>query len=860
MRKKIIVVVILGVAVAALVALMWWWFFNRSTAIPPTTGTFGSAQNRGAGSGGSGNTNNIGSPVLANPASIDKVTNGKYSLQTLQGTTVGSYQVARTPEGTFTFTPTDGSGALTGGAYVLTIDGVTIGAYFTTPIEGSSTTYNFNLSPYTGGTTGQGGLYSTTTDVTSYTGGTGAGGAGGDFTQPGYTSSTTIVVPSGGDWLSIPPIDINPVIITTGTSSTGGGGGTGGNTGGGTTGGGGGGTGGNTGGGTTGGGGGTGGNTGGGTTGGGGVDDINTDTGSTVTGGVGIGGGLNFNPNRPGTIFTNNFINPGVMPNFGSGENPNGRGGLGLGGAFLGTAIAGGVACALPSLAASIGGSFALAVTGQAVAKSMSAVPGVPTIDAGVRAGGVGNSIVSAGTTIASNLGLSIQLSQLIKSEVLDCFARTIARATLEQITRSTVQWINSGFNGSPSFVRNYEQFFTNVADQAAGDYLSSSALSFLCSPFRLQVKIAVANSYARRGNMQNQCTLTGAVNNINNFVNGDFSAGGWSQFLSFTTEPTNNPYGAYTAGSIGISLVTANAQDRNKFDLSLSGGFLSIKAQGESCTNTPTKSSDPAKISTANPDGTFRTCNSVNVTPGTAIAQTLENTIGIPAQELSMAKHFDEIITALVSQLIQNIATKGLANLSSNGNGYVNTNVDVDVAGSIQQSVLQNIPGLTQSAVQARNYANQNIDKVRASLARATTLRNCWIGLASTASSTASQTLARQNTSGVDAIISDLNSRVNSYQGKVDQANSSISSLQNFGSQAQSTTNLATLQNIMTNMATRVQDQTFVQDTDVVNAQEDQINLDAHLAVIDQDVAHQQQQCSAGSTTVTPPAVNFVN
>ncbi|MES2006571.1 MAG: hypothetical protein V4436_00515, partial [Patescibacteria group bacterium] len=75
---------------------------------------------------------------------------------------------------------------------------------------------------------------------------------------------------------------------------------------------------------------------------------------------------------------------------------------------------------------------------------------------------------------------------------VQDCLTRVIAKIAIQSITQSIVEWINSGFSGQPSFVQNYEEFFTDVADRAAGEFIEGSGLAFLCSPFQLQVKIAI--------------------------------------------------------------------------------------------------------------------------------------------------------------------------------------------------------------------------------------------------------------------------------------------------------------------------------------------------------------------------------
>ena len=888
MNKRIIAVIFVGVAVAALIALLWWWFFNRPSNIPTQTGNFGSALDKNASSSNSGNDNNGSAPTLGDASAASQISGGTYLLKTLDGQTVGSYQVSTNSDGSFSFVPTNGSSPLTGGTYILNLNGVTIGNYIATPVGngGASTLYTFNLVPYKTSTTiGNNGGYTGSTTAIGLGTSTGSG-------AHGYSTGTTTSV-SGGNWLSVPPTDITPVLNGGGGTGGGssGGGGTNGGTGGGTNGGTGGGTGGNTGGtggggGTNGGTGGSTGGTGGGTTGGNTGGSTGTTGGSTPAGSLGIGGGLDVS-NSSGTIFSStNPFNSGTIPTIGSNANPNGGKGSNLG-ATLGAALVTGVAaCALPALAAAIGGSFALAITGGTLAtggdtEAQSGNLGkiaVPVADwgtqlgvAGTAAAVHGNTVTNTGTTIASNLGLSINISNLIQTRVLDCFARQIAHAMLEQITRSTVAWINSGFNGAPSFVSNYDQFFTNVADSAAGAFLQSSSLSFLCSPFSLQVKIAIAQSYARTSGQQ-QCTLTSVINNVNGFMKGDFSSGGWPGFLTFTTEPTNNPYGAFAAGSIGIHSAAGSAVGKNQFDMSLSGGFLSIQ-QTSNCQDVAAKPYTGNMEVTAKAGQTIQSvdvkdnsgavtgtkqqlCDVKNVTPGTAIAQQLNQTLGIDTQSLEMAKYFDEIITALVSKLMQNIQTQGLANLSNSQSGYVTTQ-NVDTGAMIQQSILQNVSSLQQSAQQLQTYSSQNISSINSTLTQATALQSCWANLANTATSATDKTQAQQNAAGVQAIITDLNNRLIGYQSQVNQANSNITSLQNSQSQAQSTTDTSQLENMLNALATQTQNQAFATDASVVNAQEDQVNLGTVLSQDNQNITTQQQACSSGSTTFTAPAVN---
>ncbi len=966
MNKKIIIVVLVGIVIAAIIALMWWWFFNRPNNAPTPTGNFGTAQDRNGTSTGSGLTN-IGSPTISKPTNAaNKIPKGTYLIKSLQGNVLGSYVVDTNADGSFSFTPTNGSNPLTAGDYTLTVNGTTMGnftlaptgyqyAFALTPytglsngtyvlktLQGSTTgsfitttnpdgsvtftptggsgpltagdyvigndTYalssnsngTFNVNPYAGIPDGKynlgTGTYVATTNPDGSVTFTPTGGSGpltaGDYVigndtyalssngngtfnvnpYNGTSDTNTYASADGGYWLSIPSIDTSTnagynatVYTTTGASTTG--------------------------------------------VSIPGYDATGYGYGSTTIGSVGIGGGISFKT-ASGTIFSSdNPFNSGTIPSIGSSGNPNGKG-LGLEGALIGALATGVVACVLPALAKTIGGSFALAITGKSIstAGDTYAIGGAVKAEAAAKAGdywevggvpvggaapttgeaaagtansaagtataNLGDTITGTGQTIAENLGLSIQLSDLITNDVLNCFARTVAHAALEQIARSTVAWINSGFKGSPSFVSNYQQFFTNVADAAAGQFLQSSALSFLCSPFSLQVKIAVAQSYARTTGQQ--CTLTRVVGNINNFMNGNFAAGGWPGFLSFTTQPTNNPYGAFAVGTVGIHTAAANAVDQHKFDLGLSGGFLSI-TQAQNCQNIAGGTAKPppdvapgkgvqtvtTKDNNGNVTGSqYQVCDMKNVTPGTAIAQSLNQTLGINTQSLEMAKYFDEIITALVAQLMQNIQSHGLANMSgggSDGSGYYGgyvTASSTNTSGMIQQSVLQNIAPLLQSAQDVITYDTQNINNINATLAKASALQSCWSTLASAATSTTIQTQAQHNAAAITPYITDLNNRLSVYQTGITQANSSVASIQSAQTQAQSTTDTATLENILNSVVKNTQNQTFVQDTNVVNAQEDQINLSAALDEYNQIISTQMQACASSTTTFPPPVM----
>jgi hypothetical protein len=107
-----------------------------------------------------------------------------------------------------------------------------------------------------------------------------------------------------------------------------------------------------------------------------------------------------------------------------------------------------------------------------------------------------GNSGATAASTAVS---ASANYSLWYKDITLDGILWAMAKQILSQMTTSIVNWINSGFEGSPAFVQDLEGFLLDTADQAFGEYLEEfgGPFSFVCDPFRLDVSIALATAYA---------------------------------------------------------------------------------------------------------------------------------------------------------------------------------------------------------------------------------------------------------------------------------------------------------------------------------------------------------------------------
>ena len=504
-------------------------------------------------------------------------------------------------------------------------------------------------------------------------------------------------------------------------------------------------------------------------------------------GGTGGGATTNFVPK------TINQLNdgsaggsPGIIGSFG-GDSGGGGSGLGLAG-LLGA----GAGCALLPVFESIG-------LGEAATKGAGALAGgfVLTYDFNVY------------SKQAAKGGLGEGLA--------DCLARTIGKAVIAQMTNSIVNWINSGFNGKPSFVTNFERFFTNVGDQAAGEFIRGSALSFLCSPFKLQIRVAIAQSYARRNNAAS-CTLTGAIKNINSFMNGNFSQGGWGGLIQFTTVPTNNPYGAYAYAQVGLATAQNNAIAQANRNIT-PGGFISLqKCDGNA---------DPLS---------GKATNCKVVTPGAVIEDSLKETLKQPFLANQLAQSFDQIVSALLNQLVTKTLYSGLSNLSGTSGyaaNYLTPEQQQAQAGA--QTLLTDMQGRLQVAQQYGSVMQGSIQDIQNTQQQLQGLANCWTSKEKTSQASTTEMALHS----YDAVI-------DGYNNSITRANAAIAALQDFQTQIINVSSAQDVEAVRAAYNRALVGGVLVSPTDVTNAQQDRATLQASLQTRNQTTQNELDQCYA--------------
>ncbi len=231
----------------------------------------------------------------------------------------------------------------------------------------------------------------------------------------------------------------------------------------------------------------------------------------------------------------------------------------------------------------------------------------------------------------------SLTIGGVLSGASWNAIAWCLVNAIIEYIANATIAWANSGFNGNPAFVDNPEQFFTDLADQEAASFIqeivgqATNGAINVCEPFKIQIAVNLSRAYGAQG-QRRACTLDGIVNNYNSFVNGSFKEGGWNGWFALTQNDANNAYGSYIMNNDLLYAKIAKQNNTANLELGWNKGFLSF----QSCEDKKDKS----------------TCKTT--TPGTLIQSSLEKTLGLPKDRLVLAEKFDQMVSAIVENLIR--------------------------------------------------------------------------------------------------------------------------------------------------------------------------------------------------------------
>ncbi len=363
---------------------------------------------------------------------------------------------------------------------------------------------------------------------------------------------------------------------------------------------------------------------------------------------------------------------------------------------------------------------------------------------------------ILAGIATAAGTSAAEAVDQGLISKALAAIAWTVAKVAIQTMTKSIVNWINGGFEGSPAFETDLNNSLRKLGDGVAQGFLTQLAKDqAVHSPFIDSLVTNVGTAYylySGKDALREQLryTLNKSAADDKAFLAGDFSQGGWNAWFSAFMNPANNPYGAQMIASQALATQVSAAANQRVAELGWGSGFLSWRGdcidKGQNTGGNSGKNGSSAGAAgnvgvgvgkntggstgaTAAAAGNAQSlsdrekCSEYEVkTPGSVIEGTLIPNINSPLHQLELADNINEIVGALAQQLVSKVlGGGGLSGVSKPSQGGGRSTLDAASDPAQFSSTVTNLSG----------GFNQNVANSRAQVE---TFKSSWQKIADAA------------------------------------------------------------------------------------------------------------------------------
>jgi hypothetical protein len=327
-----------------------------------------------------------------------------------------------------------------------------------------------------------------------------------------------------------------------------------------------------------------------------------------------------------------------------------------------------------------------------------------------------------------------------------DTVGYLVAKLALSAMTTSIVNWINSGFEGNPTFVENPGDFLADIADQTTGVFIKKLGMTELCSAdwlSKLKISLQYSVPYVKRM----QCTLTGIGENFQENYDRfqeSFINGGWSSWISMTSNPQNNIYGAYLMSLDELAYRKARAEEMSKMKVSWGQGFKPIEtcSEGQSVNDF---CNDVCKNSLENYEsleeclGDCKDTTSTEacelsggmmkaITPGNVIAEQLNLNLGSSVRQMELADEIEESLAAIFNALISQLISTGLRSMSStSGENEDKQWYNEEPSDNEKNAMISAIDLFLDSEIRYRDAKQASSNAYNETINKLETLKNCY-------------------------------------------------------------------------------------------------------------------------------------
>lgn len=287
--------------------------------------------------------------------------------------------------------------------------------------------------------------------------------------------------------------------------------------------------------------------------------------------------------------------------------------------------------------------------------------------------------------------------------------ATTLAKNQLTAMTKYTMNWITTGFNGDPLYVRDVDSYMDSITTGLLQkeNALFKNPANSAAYPYGRDYAVGQINAYKSGkdayGSLKQDLTAYLAPGATPQSFANDFSQGGWNGWLALTQHPENNPLGFTLKATENLGNQKTNLTENAKAELTRNGGvfdqkkcveYEKINAGGAPmCNGIPLDQLPPGTTcsspTTQAPTTTPKCIRYETVTPGSVIKTKIDTYINSPERQIELAKTLNDSLNALFSALINKFETQGLSGLGSKNNfttpvsGGFGSNSIVDAIGN---------------------------------------------------------------------------------------------------------------------------------------------------------------------------------
>ncbi len=187
----------------------------------------------------------------------------------------------------------------------------------------------------------------------------------------------------------------------------------------------------------------------------------------------------------------------------------------------------------------------------------------------------------------AAKKDVAIEKGNTFREECLNGIAYTLARNQLTSMTKQTMNWVATGFEGDPMYVQNINNFISSIEEEII--YQELNSIKNLDGSYNIQ-DYPYGRDFERsliRSHQSSQDFASSSKQDLTNYLTDgatiddfadDFSKGGWAGWLGLTQHPQNNPLGYTYLASQNIADKKAKETENLKAEKAENNGVLSQK------------------------------------------------------------------------------------------------------------------------------------------------------------------------------------------------------------------------------------------------------------------------------------------